>query len=470
MPIKDTSWTDLIRQTAYDSYGGAPSWGSKYKFRGATLKLVRTRTGEAKPRWKELIAAHQNATTYMTATYDSVYVKSGFMRINYQYLYDGVNRTNRDSYVRGDFNFSLHSGPLGGAWTADAEKLARIKFMRAVKDAQRSFGGGQFFGELRETLRMISGRGKQLYGKANEWMDYATSAAHRHRIHAKRAKEAAAAKRRRKTLPPDARKRLIEYERDLKAFTKEIANTWLEKSFGWDPLFHDIEDARTALDEVLETERLIKVNAGGRAAKLVGHTTYQVGPLVVGTQIYCMETLVDKETAIYRYRGAVKAQAQTTWKDRAARFGFSASDFVPTAWELLPWSFLADYFANIGDCLEAAFTDTSSLAWLAGTSILQRDRLFYTQLDVPRVQTVIGGARYLNFSENNPAMRIWRRRNVTRTPSISGLEPFGLFMLKFPGFDDKPRQWLNMAALLTQGLSIHPQNRIRPYTRKWYIR
>jgi len=36
---------------------------------------------------------------------------------------------------------------------------------------------------------------------------------------------------------------------------------------------------------------------------------------------------------------------------------------VPTLWEILPWSFVVDYFTNAGDVINAYSTLSSSIAW-----------------------------------------------------------------------------------------------------------
>lgn len=39
--------------------------------------------------------------------------------------------------------------------------------------------------------------------------------------------------------------------------------------------------------------------------------------------------------------------------------GFTFENVVPTVYNLIPYSFLLDYVSNLGDCLEAQFTDVS---------------------------------------------------------------------------------------------------------------
>lgn len=48
-------------------------------------------------------------------------------------------------------------------------------------------------------------------------------------------------------------------------------------------------------------------------------------------------------------------------------FGFDYPNFVPTAWELCPWSFFVDYFTNIQEIIGAATQVNAGLAWASKT-------------------------------------------------------------------------------------------------------
>lgn len=452
MPTKDTSWWTSRRQTGYDSYGFTPATGSNYKFRGSPLLVQRTRTGSSNPKWKQQVADHENATTAMSAVYDSVERRGANAAVSYKYLYDGVNRVTRTCTVKGDMYHGNYTGPLGGSWTSDAEKIARTRFLSQVRSTQRRFMGQVFLGELRETMRMIRSPAQGIRRQLGDYCDRIDGLAKQRGISAKR-QRGLKGKQKRK------------YNKDLRQFVKDASGTWLENAFGLQPLLNDLEDARAALNDLMEKDRVVKVQAGGRADKLLNNTTYQTGPDVTGSFIYGLNTLVDKETYFVRYRGAVTAQAVTTYGGAAEKFGFTAADFIPSAWELLPWSFLVDYFANVGDCLEAAFTDTSQLSWSFGTTISQRVTARYWELDVNRMKSLVGSNNILYFETGNPSYYIWKRRLVTRNAGTS-ISPFGLFRMKFPPFDSQAGKWLNISALLAQMIQVHPQD----VTRRGYRR
>jgi hypothetical protein len=49
----------------------------------------------------------------------------------------------------------------------------------------------------------------------------------------------------------------------------------------------------------------------------------------------------------------------------AFQAGSTIPDFIPTLWELMPWSFLIDYFSNVGKCLNTrAFSQLVTTNWM----------------------------------------------------------------------------------------------------------
>jgi hypothetical protein len=246
------------------------------------------------------------------------------------------------------------------------------------------------------------------------------------------------------------------FNKKPKNYIRELSNIasglWLEYAFGWVPLLHDIQDARDAYNSLLDKDRIAHVSSGGKDAR------GSPGPITVTSPGYGLSMKVlwtNHRVDIHkvRYRGAVKAQAVTTASDRLARFGFTPSEFLPTAWELLPWSFLADYFANIGDLINASMTDTSNVAWVNVTDIKEAHKDVYVRLDMETLLSTFSGWTILS-TESSPSHLKWIRRSVSR--SGSGI-PFPSLYFTYPKSDTR---LLNVAALLQQvGFGINPQRK-----------
>jgi len=238
----------------------------------------------------------------------------------------------------------------------------------------------------------------------------------------------------------------------------DVGDLWLEQAFGWRPLMMDIEDAIKAYNALFLKDRVVKVSVG--ATDYSNHPWYPRMERILRQYCssgvhptYSTEIRDVQLTSITRIRGAVVAKAKTTAQGRLQSFGFTPEEFVPTAWELLPWSFLADYFANIGDILSAFVTDTSSIAWTSKSNVRIVDQKIWT-----RHENWWGSAKRTYSLTYSPGYLHWRKKTISRRNSARNLIPPLTFRL--PTSDGK---LLNIAALLT-GVNrrLHPQNP-RPY-------
>jgi hypothetical protein len=68
------------------------------------------------------------------------------------------------------------------------------------------------------------------------------------------------------------------------------------------------------------------------------------------------------------YRGAMRVEAKDPREMDPALIGFDLSSWAPTLWELIPYSFLIDYFSNIGDVIRGWSQMGVRLAWCNRTS------------------------------------------------------------------------------------------------------
>jgi hypothetical protein len=204
---------------------------------------------------------------------------------------------------------------------------------------------------------------------------------------------------------------------------------------------------------------VVKVSAGGKDAKDKGTSRYNQ-LIISGSYLNSLNVQKLTEIEIIRYRGAVKAQAATTASDRLARFGFTPSEFIPTAWEILPWSFLVDYFLNIGDLLSASVTDTSNVAWVNRSRVTKVIKTNYFGLDEQVIRNTLVLPNYrIDSLTYSPGYYSWIVSSVGR--SQQGV-PTPTLTLTYPS---SPGRLFNVAALLDQvGLQIHPQH---PSKRNW---
>ena len=64
----------------------------------------------------------------------------------------------------------------------------------------------------------------------------------------------------------------------------------------------------------------------------------------------------------------VRAQPIGGFSGNLRAWGSSTRDFLPTVWELIPYSFVVDYFTNIGNMIDSLSIIESDIGWKDYTS------------------------------------------------------------------------------------------------------
>lgn len=360
-----------------------------------------TKTGIDLPNWRERIRQGRNATT----TYSVIGKRKWTIDFEAEAI---TTRSDGRTYIRGfrGHHQSLPWDNLGNPALRSAllaDQLARQRFVSKYREARTAFESGVFFGELMETVRMIRRPAQALRGGINDY--YRT-----------------------------VKKRL----RKSKNRRRVIQDTWLEAVFGWKPLLHDIEDA-CRLATVSPTTVFEVIKAGHRDEQTrQNQKRYFAYPS--NLQLIANEQL--RGWAQVTYKGAVRADNQPP--NFPEQLGLSWSNVLPTVWELIPYSFLVDYFTNVGKVIEGISTGKIRLAWGCRSELKHSEReILSSYLDWSYLNnfTPVGGSStgYASGAGMVESATVYNRSPVT---SVSvGL---GDFLFKLPGSGTK---WLNIAAL-----------------------
>jgi hypothetical protein len=396
-----------------------PTWWTEYSYLNGTRtsfgvgaavrEWTDTFNGTELPNHRQLIAVGQNATTIANGTVIEYNPPTGSAEIEVEYLDAGIK--NRKLMKRtGAILGSASPFPaffISGYNLVDCETQARIKFLQKYRGSRTAFQGGQFLGELHETLMMLKHPALALRRGIDDYYGAVKERARRVAKHKRR---------------------------------KVIADTYLEYAFGWSPLINDIQSAaklvydqpKTYLDVISAevTQALTSVdfrseNATGGGPLVVRFTVKGIGGVSV------------------RYKGAVNATMSQP-PSLAEFTGVSLTNFAPTAWELIPYSFLVDYFSNIGNVIDTASLGTVYLSWGVRT---ERQFFEYTSsaFDLYYPLNTDSHERFIHKSVNASGGRSYQQ-NFFRSP-VGSVE-VGILDLTFkiPGIDES-RKWLNIGAL-----------------------
>jgi hypothetical protein len=388
-------------------------------------------TGDNLPDWKERIRDGQDATTSLVgARYYAKKRKKGLLHYEL-----GPNAVAAMNHREGDLEWT----PLA-TYTEDValeERVlneAKILFLRKALDITKEFQSGVFLGELREVLSMIVNPAKS-FRKGID--DYVTD------VRIKARKMAAGRKLSTLTLDP-CRSKLKNgaYVQSCSHLQEMLADTWLEFSFGAQPLVSDIEHAMAALsrynNKFHHKSKIVRAFAKEINEKRAKPVKRTVGYLYyysqMGTKLEYMEI----------FRGSVLCEPVSRLGMAADLAGFTLSDFLPSVYELIPYSWLLDYFTNIGAIITAYSNQNLRLAWTNKTSVRKCSNYpVGVHLDQSRLKTMqtAGLVGAVTFAPHN---WVSTYKLIERDSWGGGFIPTIGFQI--PGFGLK---WLNLAALAT---------------------
>jgi hypothetical protein len=316
-------------------------------------------------------------------------------------------------------------GPVNAHYTTVSYVNACAEAKRIVHKRltarRRQFMGSVAAAELGKTLQMVVRPAKSLRGQI------------------------AAASRR----VPKLMKALKRSGASRQSKAKALADTYLELTFGWQPLLADTRDgalalARLASRDALERQQFRAYGSQETPLPSTFGNFYQVGYDANSIAVWNREwrTKTKAECIIYgRFQTRLQdsSYAKSTSLRLAELCGFTLADFLPSAWEAMPWSFLVDYFTNVGDVIEAFSNNIGEIGWAAEVHIQESQEDFIAILDEAATKQVNGATFYAVSGQNTHAKS--RRRTVERSPGAGDLTQYLRFSL--PG----GLQWLNIGAL-----------------------
>lgn len=388
------------------------------------------RTGGDNPKYRLLIKSGINACNAMTVTVSNAEAEDYKTKV---FVRKSANPGSPDYYKIGTFgnegvflNVNLPLGissHSGSSSMGEACALAIRVLNRKITARRRQFQGVVALGELGKTAMMVLKPAKSLRAKAESFT---------RRV-----------------------RKLTKRGAGGGSVAKVIADTWLEAQFGWKPLLADVQDgalavARTAQKDVLERQQFRaygeNVVPSLTSESFVGPVGFDAGSGV----LYRVNRIVKNTSACILYgRFSTKIQNPERVGHYATRLanlsGFNWEDVVPQAWELMPWSFLVDYFTNVGDVLEGCANLISGVDWIEEVHITETEDLRNYTIDVSALKANLGGTYVTHEGLDTHTKQSYK--SISRHSFAGFLQPSLRFSLPVD------LQWLNIAALIAGGKS-----------------
>lgn len=299
--------------------------------------------GDTNPHWREQVIREENACTPRTVTYIS--------NVNQNAQFQGtyLHYPTMAPHVISSEGFLFAHPPIMNEMAVDwnpARAQGRSKAIAKLHAAHHSAMGGVIAGQITQTLHMLRHPLEALRSGFHNYF-----AAVEHRVRDNRSKT-----------PKKVKIRGVNQRSKRDTVRGIVADTYLEYVFGWQPALSDVKDIITALDRLLTQHEVTRADS-----KYIERFS---GPSSSTPKTQFSLNLREEKRVKAKYILSTKAALRPIVShDFHTQFGLDFESFAPTVYELVPWSFVLDYFLNVQDLMNAAFTVRSELIYASQTEI-----------------------------------------------------------------------------------------------------
>ncbi len=234
-------------------------------------------------------------------------------------------------------------------------RLARQFYARA-KSAQSSIGVS--IAEAPRTINLIADRAKRiaLAMKALKRFDVRTAFS---LLKIKRPIDQAKLERKARSL-----------RRRKRASSKWAAKTWLEVQYGWKPLLSEVYDAA---EDLASRQRKVPSDI---YISVSGKERQRVTTFLGGSPSYINQSLKKVRDGSYvEVRSRIQCNFRVVDNQKRTANGLGLTNVASLAWEMLPWSFVVDWFVPVGDFLNS-LTALTGLTFISGLQTTRTEKKY----------------------------------------------------------------------------------------------
>lgn len=382
-------------------------------------KWVDFRQGVDLPKYLEVIANGGDATTAFSASrQDVLAVAPANFEVKYRKTGYGFQTPVFTNRLTGEYMINGFNSDSGSAAAISSDNQALTNTFARIRNAKSEVNGLAILGELHQTIGMLksplSSLRKGILSHMNTW-------------------SLRAGKLRRGVNP--------------NVVKKMTADTYLEFVFGVMPFINDINGVIRAMSKNMNRPRRVRFLGKGesKSTRILTGSNQTAG----GYLRYRYEKVLTV-TSSTRYFIGYAVPTVNVPLSRLDALGLNLESLAPAMWEVLPWSWLFDYFANVGDIIEA-YTDLSGSPTYcckvvktirdSQMNMFPHDAAIITQLGSNELVSITGTPG----SSLCQSISIERSRATLKPPALE---------LRIPTYW---KQWVNMAAVSSQRLDLNKQ-------------
>lgn len=355
-----------------------------------SVALTASRVGTELPNYRQKILLGQDATTALTASRATAFLQNGSVR------FTDPDQGGHEYYTnKCGFTFTqVVPGGVPGSLVSQALATALSKYYGKLSDLRAPLKGQSFVGEIGKTIKML----RQPFKEGTDMI-------------------------------------ISVFRKSPKRLSKAIGSSWLQLRFGLLPLISDVS-------EIVEMTRLQATRQNTESHRCYGAAQSSNTVAWTGSDIYGMNLSGTIEYT-YKAESIIRFGYKTVLLDETeARLNSFQQSFLQlrdipdTIWELTPWSFLFDYFINIGQIIEATTASQANVVWVSQSSVKTATAKLNIRAAIPVSQSF----KLVSFI---PTVYQYKLRSVERTTAPPGIPPV---VFSLPHSDVR---LANIAALLT---------------------
>lgn len=235
-------------------------------------------------------------------------------------------------------------------------------------------------------------------------------------------------------------KALNNYNR-TKQLAKSLADVALEYRFGIKPLISTLAEAYVALENREQSFYYKPFSVYGKADSASSGSNLNCA--VTGVANVKMSSR-SKSSATVRYKGMFAARVDHDLRSVSQSLGLTWREMVPTLYNLIPYSFLADYVSNLG-----TFANSFAVPWQDVRWCIRSRRCVNEEIRLPDFVSNTSAPSFVYHTRTMKPGRVsCTVTNIDR--AVIDKMPFPSFQFEIPS----ARQAVNVVALLASKLPI----------------